>query len=106
MKKLSSFKLSFKLGFLVSILVVFGFAFMQTACSIDVSLSDLTALSFEKGTIINNAVTSDQKGLTLEDKYQVQSSSGSMTDKVVDVTDKGYTVFVSTQGALFPVTSQ
>lgn len=106
MKTTNNHSRGYKVGFIVSAVVVLSITVMQTACSIDVSISPMNSVSLEKGTILNMAVTSDQKALTIEDQFQVQSSSGSMTDQVVQTTNSGYTVFVSTQGAIFPVATE
>ncbi|MGZ3743151.1 MAG: hypothetical protein ACXWRE_03540 [Pseudobdellovibrionaceae bacterium] len=90
-------------GILTFTLIMTSFLLMQTACSIEASLTSLNEVILQRGSILNTAVTSDQKALTIENQFHVQSSSGSMTDQIVQKTQKGYTVFVSTQGAMLPV---
>lgn len=66
------------------------------------SISDLSGpIVFSKASMLNGAVTSNQDGMTIESGYFVQSSSGAMTDRLSETTDGGYTIFTSTQGALF-----
>ena len=74
--------------------VLVTLALFLAGCTLEANLSELVKMD---ATFMNGAVTANQKSLTVQNQYLVQSSAGALTDGESAITQDGYKVYLSTQ---------